>query len=61
MKQRFKLIVFYNQSLNNLLNKYWSGVPFPPPEDLPDPGIEHSSPTMAGGFFTTAPPGKSIK
>ena len=39
----------------------WSGVPFPPPVDLPDPGIEPASlvtHTSAGGFFTTAPPGK---
>ena len=42
--------------------EYWSGVPFPPPGDLPDPGIEPvalASPALAGGFFTTAPPGKS--
>ena len=33
---------------------YWSGLPFPPPGDLPDPGIEPASlacPAMAGGFF----------
>ena len=24
--------------------EYWSGLPFPSPEDLPDPGIEHRSP-----------------
>ena len=37
---------------------YWSGLPFPPPEDLPNPGIEPASlasPTLAGGFFTTIP------
>ena len=28
--------------------KYWSGLPFPSPEDLPDPGIEPSSPTLQG-------------
>ena len=33
--------------------EYWSGLPFPPPGDLPDPGI-----TLTGGFFTTEPPGK---
>ena len=41
--------------------EYWSGLPFPPPGDLPDPGIELASPvfpTLAGGFFTTEPPGK---
>ena len=35
--------------------KYWSGLPFPPPGDLPDPGIEPASPAVAGGFFTTEP------
>ena len=37
---------------------YWSGLPFPPPGDLPDSGIELTSPPLAGGFFTTDPPGK---
>ena len=35
----------------------WSGLPCPPPGDLPDPGIESASlasPTLAGGFFTTS-------
>ena len=27
--------------------------------DLPGPGLEHVSPALAGGFLTTAPPGKS--
>ena len=26
--------------------EYWSGLPFPPPGDLPDPGIEAASPTL---------------
>ena len=26
--------------------EYWSGLPFPSPEDLPDPGIEPGSPTL---------------
>ena len=41
--------------------EYWSGLPFPSPGDLPDPGIEPASlvsPAPAGGFFTTEPPGK---
>ena len=38
--------------------EYWSGLPFPPPGDLPDPGIEPASPALAGGFFTTKSPGK---
>ena len=36
--------------------EHWSGLPFPSPGDLPDPGIEAMPP--AGGFFTTDPPGK---
>ena len=31
--------------------EYWSGVPCPPPGDLPDPGIEPVSPALAGGFL----------
>ena len=42
--------------------EYWSGLPFPPPGDLPDPEIEPASPVspaLAGRIFTTVPPGKS--
>ena len=42
--------------------EYQSGLPFPPSGDLPDPGIEPTSPespALAGGFFTPEPPGKS--
>ena len=42
--------------------EYWSGLPFPPPGDLPDPEIEPRSllsPALGGGFFTMEPPGKS--
>ena len=42
--------------------EYWSGLPFPPPGDLPDPGIKPASPespTLAAGFFTTELPGKA--
>ena len=38
--------------------EYWNGLPFPPPRDLPDPGIERESPAVADEFFTTGPPGK---
>ena len=36
--------------------EYWSGLPFPPPGDLPKAGIEpasHASPKLAGRFFTS--------
>ena len=36
----------------------WSGSPFPSPGALPDPGIQPTSPSLAGRFFTTEPPGK---
>ena len=39
--------------------EYWSGLPFPPPGDFPDPEIEPPSPVspaLAGRLFTTAPP-----
>ena len=36
---------------------YWSRLPFPTPGDLPNPGIKTASPALAGGFFTTEPPG----
>ena len=38
--------------------EYWSGLLFPSPRDLPDPGIKPESPALAGRFFTTALPGK---
>ena len=33
--------------------EHWSGLSFPIPGDLPDPGIETASLALAGGFFTT--------
>ena len=38
--------------------EYWSGLPYPPPGDLPHPGIEPRSPAWTGRFFTTETPGK---
>ena len=41
--------------------EHWSGLPFPSPEDLPDPGIEFvslASPALASRFSTTVPQGK---
>ena len=40
--------------------EYWSGLPFPSPGDLHNPGIKLESPALAGRFFTTKPPGKPI-
>ena len=41
--------------------EYWSGLIFPPPGHLSNPGIKlvsPAAPVLAGGFFTTEPPGK---
>ena len=37
--------------------EYWSGLPFPSPGDLPDPGIEPQSPTLEADALTSEPPG----
>ena len=38
--------------------EYWSGLPFPSPGDLPDPGIKPRSPTLEADALTSEPPGK---
>ena len=41
-------------SLGFFRQEHWSGLPFPPPGDLLNPGMEHeslTSPALAGGFF----------
>ena len=39
--------------------EYWSGLPFPSPGDLPDPGIEPRSPALQADSLPSEPPGKS--
>ena len=41
--------------------EYWSGLPFPSPGDLPEPGIKPRSPTLQAGALTSEPPGKPQK
>ena len=38
----------------------WSGLPFPSPEDLPDPGIEPGSPVLQADTLPSEPPGKPM-
>ena len=38
--------------------EYWSGLPFPSPGDLPNPGFKPMPPALAEGFFTSEGPGK---
>ena len=40
--------------------EYWSGLPFPSPGDLANPGIEPRSPTLQADALPSEPPGKSI-
>ena len=40
--------------------EYWSGLPFPSPRELPDPGIEPGSPTLQAGSLPSEPPGKPL-
>ena len=46
------------EEYSSTFQEYWSGLPFPSPEDLPDPGIEPGSPTMQADALTSEPPGK---
>ena len=39
--------------------EYWSGLPFPSPGDLPNPGIEPRSPALQAYSLSSEPPGKS--
>ena len=40
--------------------EYWSGLPFPSPGDIPDPGIEPRSPALQADALTSEPPGKPL-
>ena len=39
--------------------EYWSGLPFPSPGDLPNPGIESGSPALQADALSSEPPGKA--
>ena len=40
--------------------EYWSGLPFPSPGDLPNPGIEPGSPALQADSLPSEPPGRPI-
>ena len=46
------------QSMGFSRQEYWSGLPFPSPGDLPNPGIEPKSPTLQADALTSELPGK---
>ena len=41
--------------------EYWSGLPFPSPGDLPDPGLKPGSPALQADSLPFEPPGKPIQ
>ena len=45
-------------SLGFSRQEYWSGLPFPSPGDLPNPGIEPRSPVLQADALPSEPPGK---
>ena len=50
-----------SSSMGFFRQECWRGLPFPPPGDLPNPGIKTASPmstSLTGGFFNTEPLGK---
>ena len=46
------------QSMEFSRQEYWSGMPFPSPENLPNPGIEPGSPALQADALPSEPPGK---
>ena len=66
----YLLYIYVYTHIHHILNvnlplkkkkQYWSGLPFPTPGNLPDPGIEPTAlatPALASRFFTTAPHGQ---
>ena len=40
--------------------EYWSGLPFPPPEHLPNPGMEPGSSSLQADALPSEPPGQSL-
>ena len=51
-----------DSSVHGILQaKYWSGLPFPSPGDLPDPAIEPGSPALQADALPTELPGKPEK
>ena len=58
--QLFAWTVAYQAPLSMGFSRqeYWSGLPFPFPGDLPNPGIEPKSPALQADALTSEPPGK---
>ena len=48
------------QSVEFFRQEYWSGLPFPSPGDLPDPGVEPGSPALRADALPSEPPGSNM-
>ena len=48
-------------SMEFFRQEYWSGLPFPSPGELPNPGIEPGSPALQAGSLWSEPPGKPVE
>ena len=48
-------------SMGSSRQEHWSGLPFPSPGDLPNPGIEPGSPALQADSLPTELPGKPFK
>ena len=51
-------MLLYIVSIEFSRHEYWSGLPFPSPGDLPDPGVEPGSPALQADSLPSEPPGK---
>ena len=49
------------QSMEFSKQEYWSGLPFPSPGDLPNPGIKPGSPSLQADALLSEPPNKYKK
>ena len=52
--------ILYQLSYQGSSKKYWSVLPCPPPEDLPNPGTEPRSPSLKVDSLQSEPPGKAL-
>ena len=52
-------VAYQAPSMRFSSQEYWSGLPFPSPEDLPDPGIEPRSPSLQADALLSEPPSES--
>ena len=58
---RFLCNVIKNYAYGFFRQEYWSGLPFPSPGDLPNPGIKPTSPALQADALSSEPPGKSTQ